>query len=110
MVCCIPQPDCPPGLVSETPQDPDKEYDGATSEIGCVEPLTDSSKPESSFTQKTKSLTEVKIEGELTRPWMIYIVIGCTVTILLFALCVGSVVVIETIYFMPKTVAKTYKV
>ena len=41
-LCCIPQPDCPPGLVPETPQDPDKYYDRSL-EIGCrVAPETTS--------------------------------------------------------------------
>ena len=28
-LCCVPQLDCPPGHIPETPQDPDKYYNGS---------------------------------------------------------------------------------
>lgn len=106
-ICCIPQPDCPPGLLPETPQDPNKEYDG-TLEIGCTVP----SKPESSPTSPTSNNNppyEIHIE-ESNQPWIPFIAIGCTVAVLLFAGCVGSVIVIETTCSMRKTITKQYKV
>ena len=35
-LCCIPQPDCPPGLIPETALYSNKYYNGSL-EIGCIE-------------------------------------------------------------------------
>ena len=111
-ICYIPQPDCPPGLVSETPQDPDKEYDGSSLEIACVIPPTTKRQLDSSYKSEkpkdTNPMQVVTINAEI-KSWMVYVVIGCTITVILFTLCVGSVIIIETIYSMVKMTRKRKK-
>ena len=73
LICCIPQPDCPPGLVPETLQDLNKEYDG-TLEISCVEAPKLTTRPESSSTSSKTSYT-IRITERYNR-WVIFSVIA----------------------------------
>ena len=66
-ICCIPQPDCPPDLVPETPQDPDEEYDGSSLEIACVIPPTTKRQLDSSYkSEKPKDTNTMQGRGPFT--------------------------------------------
>ena len=101
--CCILQPDRHPSLVPETPQDPNKYYDRSL-EIGCrVAPETTSKQSASqAWDKEAMEELDVNIQPSMIPPWVVTITISCTVTIILFAACVGTIIILETIYSMCK--------
>ena len=99
-LCCIPQPDCPPGLVPETPLDPDKYYDRSL-QIGCIEAPETTSKQTTSQAWD-EEMVNVNIKQSAIQPWALAIAVSCTVTIVLFATCVGTIIFVETMHSMQK--------
>ena len=88
VLCCVLQP--------ETPYDLDKYYKGHV-EIGCIEAPESSCDDLTSTKAWDKETVNMNINPSAMQKWEITIAITCTATIILFAVCIGTILIIETI-------------